>query len=204
VPEPLTDHYSTLAREVEAEIRVQRSRFLAIAFPVASEDAFVARLDEIRSAMFDATHHCWAWRLFEGDRSRSSDAGEPSGSAGRPILQAIVSAALHDTAVVVVRWFGGVKLGTGGLARAYRDAAAAALEAAPRDERWLYERLSVTAPHRDANLLFRMVHPPDVVLAGSEFGVDAKFELDVRRSLVPRIEAELEGMRVSVSKPPRG
>jgi uncharacterized YigZ family protein len=196
----VSDHYRTLEAEAEAELRVQRSRFLALAFPIASEAEFDGRLERIRAQRFDATHHCWAWRLFEPDRARSSDAGEPSGSAGRPILQAIHSAALHDAGVVVVRWFGGVKLGTGGLARAYRDAAHAALEAGAVRERWLYERLSVTAPHRDANLLFRLVRPPEILLAASTFGAEAHFDLDVRRSLATAVAAELEGHRLVVKR----
>ncbi len=195
-----TDHYRTLAGEARAEIREQRSRFLAIAFPISTEEAFAGRLEAIRATHFDASHHCWAWRLFEGDRARSSDAGEPSGSAGRPILQAIQSASLHDTGVVVVRWFGGVKLGTGGLGRAYRDAAAAALEGAALEDRWIYERLIVDAPHRDANTVFRIIHAPDIVLASSEFGADAHFELDVRRSMVAAVVAELEGHRIAVRR----
>ncbi len=194
------DHYTTLSAESRAETRVLRSRFLALAFPISSEEAFTERLDAIRSELFDATHHCWAWRLFEGGRERSSDAGEPSGSAGRPILQAIHSASVHDAAVVVVRWFGGVKLGTGGLGRAYRDAAAAALDAAATEERWMYERIAVEAPHRDANVVFRMVHPPEILLAASAFGVDARFELDVRRSMVEAVVAELEGHRLTVRR----
>ena len=194
------DHYRTLTERTTAEIRVQRSRFLAVAFPTLSEAAFEESLAASRHEWFDATHHCWAWRLFDPERSRSSDAGEPSGSAGRPILQAIQSADLHDIGVVVVRWFGGVKLGTGGLARAYRDATHAALEGAALEERWLYERISVTAPHRDANLVFRMVRPPEIVLASSEFGADAHFELDVRRSQASAIAAELEGARLDVKR----
>jgi uncharacterized YigZ family protein len=194
------DHFRTPGGETRAEIRVLRSRFLAIAFPISSEETFTARLDAIRSEHFDATHHCWAWRLFDGDRARSSDAGEPGGSAGRPILQAIQSASLHDAGVVVVRWFGGVKLGTGGLSRAYRDAAAAALATAPVEDRWIYERLAVDAPHRDANTVFRLIHPPDVVLASSEFGAEAHFELDVRRSMVAGVVAELAGHRIAVRR----
>ena len=114
--------------------------------------------------------------------------------------QAIQSAELFDIGIVVVRWFGGVKLGTGGLARAYRDAAHAALEGGALGERWLYERISVTAPHRDANLVFRMVRPPEIVLASSEFGADAHFELDVRRSQASAIAAELEGARLDVKR----
>ena len=194
------DHYRTLKDRATGEIRVQRSRFLALAFPIASEAAFEEGLGAIRHERFDATHHCWAWTLFDPERSRSSDAGEPSGSAGRPILQAIQSADLYDIGVVVVRWFGGVKLGTGGLARAYRDATHAALEGAALEERWLYERISVTAPHRDASLVFRMVRPPQIVLASSEFGADAHFELDVRRSLAGAVAGELAGARLEVKR----
>lgn len=197
---PIPDNYHTLAAEARGELRVHRSRFLAIAFPISGEEDFTERLDAIRAEYFDATHHCWAWRLFADGRERSSDAGEPSGSAGRPILQAIHGAAIHDAAVVVVRWFGGVKLGTGGLGRAYRDAAALALEADPREERWLYERVRVDAPHRDANLVFRMVRPPDVVLASSTFGVAAHFELDVRKSMADALVAELQGHRIGVTR----
>src|SRR5437764_1072106 len=122
----VSDHYRTIAARVAARIKVERSEFLAIAFPAASEEEFFAELARIEKEHFDATHHCWAFRLFSG-RERSSDAGEPSGTAGKPILGAIDSARFHDVAVVVVRWFGGVKLGTGGLARAYRDSAASVL-----------------------------------------------------------------------------
>lgn len=191
-----SDHYRTLREEARAEIRVQRSRFLGIAAPLADEGEFHPWLERIAKATFDATHHCWAWRLFEGGRARSSDAGEPSGTAGRPILQAIESAALHDLAVVVVRWYGGVKLGTGGLARAYRDAAALALGEAARVDRYLYQRVTVTAHHRDANAVFRLVAPPDVVLVSSDFGEDARFELDVRRSKAAALTEELRALRI--------
>ncbi|MGH9459147.1 MAG: IMPACT family protein [Thermoanaerobaculia bacterium] len=194
------DRYRVLAGEAGAELRVQRSRFAATAFPVASAEEFEARLAAIAKEDFDATHHCWAFRLVEEDLARSADAGEPAGTAGRPILQAIVSAGLHDAAVVVSRWFGGVKLGTGGLARAYRDAAQAALAAAPAADRWIYERLAVTAAHRDANAVFRMIAPPDLVLVGSRFGDMAEFEIDVRLSLVARTLEELQARRIDVKR----
>lgn len=194
------DHYRTLASEGAGDCRVQRSRFHAIAFPVVGEDAFQQRLAAIASEHFDANHHCWAFRLFEGERARSSDAGEPSGSAGRPILQAIERAGLHDAGVVVVRWFGGVKLGTGGLGRAYRDAAQQALAVAPVEDRWIYDRFELSAHHRDANLIYRIIAPPDVVLAGSEFGVNARFDLDVRRSLADRVEADLIAHRIEFKR----
>src|SRR4051794_41980037 len=107
------DSFTTLAERAEFRQKIERSDFLGIAFPVASEDDFFAELQRIQKKYFDATHHCWAFRLRE--RSRSSDAGEPSGTAGKPILAAIEGASLHEVGVVVVRWYGGVKLGTGGV-----------------------------------------------------------------------------------------
>jgi putative IMPACT (imprinted ancient) family translation regulator len=125
------ESFLTLAGEVEAEHRVLGSRFLAIAFPVRTEEAARARLEERARAHFSASHHCAAWRLRDGTW-RALDAGEPSGSAGLPILAALDGLALLDAAVVVSRYFGGTKLGIGGLARAYGEAATLALEQAPR------------------------------------------------------------------------
>jgi uncharacterized YigZ family protein len=178
-----TDHYRTLAAPAEHRQKIDRSDFLGIAFPIAGDGEFFAELERIQKQYFDATHHCWAFRLFDG-RQRSSDAGEPSGTAGKPILAAIEGASLYDLGVVVVRWYGGVKLGTGGLGRAYRDTAAEALREAKTLDRYLYERVRVVVPFSALSTLYRMLHPPDVVLAGEHFGEINEFELDVRTSLV--------------------
>lgn len=123
----------------EVELRVKASRFLARAFradDAATADATVA---DVRRRFHDASHHCWALRVGAPEHTieRSDDDHEPSGTAGPPILAAISGAGIRDTLVVVTRWFGGTKLGTGGLVRAYGDAAHAALDAAPRRDVWL-------------------------------------------------------------------
>jgi putative IMPACT (imprinted ancient) family translation regulator len=123
--------FITLAAPGTAETRVLGSRFLALAFPVREEGEARAELQARERAMFDASHHCSAWRLHDGVW-RANDAGEPSGSAGAPILAAIDGAGVQDCAVIVTRYFGGTKLGVGGLVRAYGEAAGAALAAAPR------------------------------------------------------------------------
>ena len=110
--------------------RVRGSSFLAVAAPAGSEGEARSILAEVEREHFDATHNCSAWRVHAGPW-RANDAGEPSGSAGAPILAAIDGAGLEDCVVVVTRYFGGTKLGVGGLIRAYGDAAAAALAAAP-------------------------------------------------------------------------
>jgi uncharacterized YigZ family protein len=128
------DSYETLAGEAEAEERILRSRFIGLAAPAPDEAAARAFVDATRRRFHDARHVCHAWRVgpVTGPRDTRQDDGEPSGTAGEPILLAIGGAALHGVVVAVARYFGGVKLGPGGLARAYGGVAAAALAAAPR------------------------------------------------------------------------
>jgi len=123
---------STLRAPARRETRVTGSRFLADAHPVAGEAEARARRLALEEEFPAASHHCWALRLRlpAGERELSADAGEPAGTAGVPILQALRRAGVVNAQVIVVRWFGGTKLGKGGLARAYRDAARAAIEAA--------------------------------------------------------------------------
>ncbi len=131
---PSQDLLLTLAAPVQAETRVRGSRFLALAAPAPGRPECDSLLLAEQKKYFDATHHCWAWRSLEAPAEdwAASDAGEPSGTAGQPILGAIDSAGLCGVALVVTRWFGGTKLGTGGLARAYAGAAREALAIAPR------------------------------------------------------------------------
>jgi putative IMPACT (imprinted ancient) family translation regulator len=140
--------FRTLSQPARRETRVRGSRFLADAHPAPDEATARERRRALAAEFPDATHHCWALRLRKGDEERalSDDAGEPAGTAGVPILQAIRRADLLDTQVIVVRWFGGVRLGKGGLARAYRDAARLAIEAAAPVERVPLARLRLVGP----------------------------------------------------------
>lgn len=178
----MRDHYRTLAARAEHRTKVERSEFLAIAFPVSDEASFFAELHAIEKTNFDATHHCWAFRLFAEERTRSSDAGEPSGTAGKPILSAFGD--LYDLGVVVVRWYGGVKLGTGGLGRAYREAAAGAVLIAPLTTRIVYRRVKVEVPFNALGTVYRLTSEPDVVLVSKGFSETNEFEFDVRASKV--------------------
>ena len=118
----------TLIAPHRVEVEVKKSRFVACAAPAATSDAALAFLREVADA--SATHNCWAYRI--GDQYRSSDDGEPGGTAGRPILAAIDGQGVDRVMVVVTRWYGGIKLGAGGLVRAYGGAAAECLRTAPR------------------------------------------------------------------------
>lgn len=195
----MSDHYRTVAKRNEFRQKIERSEFLGIAFSVIEERRFFDELTAISKRHFDATHHCWAFRLRE--RARSSDAGEPSGTAGKPILGAIESAGVFETAVVVVRWFGGVKLGTGGLSRAYRDTAAKTLEAATLLDRYVYSRILVFASFDGIGQLYRLVDPPNVVLAGERYGEPNEFTFDVRESRVEEFKRTLTERRLEFRVP---
>lgn len=177
------DHYRTLSASAEFRHKIERSEFLGIAFSITTEDAFFEELTRMQKRYFDATHHCWAFRLFTDARARGSDAGEPSGTAGRPILAAIEGAALHDVGVVVVRWYGGIKLGTSGLSRAYRETAAETLRLAAPLDRYIYERVRVVAPFDAMSAIYRLPDPPHIVLVETRFGEENEFFFDVRASL---------------------
>lgn len=194
----MSDHFRTLAAPAELRYKIERSEFLGIAFPVTLEDAFFAELERVQKRHFDATHHCWAFRLFAGSRTRSSDAGEPSGTAGKPILAAIEGADFHDTGVIVVRWYGGVKLGTGGLSRAYRDTAAETLKAAKPLDRYVYARVRVVVPFEALNNVYRLINPPNVLLAEENFGERNEFAFDVRLSSQEAFEKRLRELRLAI------
>jgi uncharacterized YigZ family protein len=193
----MSDHFRTLAAPVELRQKIERSEFLGIAFPIAREEEFFAELERTQKKHFDATHHCWAFRSFAGSRSRSSDAGEPSGTAGKPILAAIEGADLFDLGVIVVRWYGGIKLGTGGLSRAYRDTAAGTLKLARPLDRYIYTRIRVIAPFEALNQIYRMIDPPHVLLAEERFGERNEFAFDVRTSRAGAFETRLRELRLA-------
>jgi uncharacterized YigZ family protein len=136
--------YRTIAAPLRYEIeKIKGSRFIATAEPVRSREEARAAVDALRAEMPDATHHCHAWRIT-ADETHFSDDGEPSGSAGRPILRQIEGADLVQVAVIVTRYFGGTKLGTGGLVRAYAAAAKAVLESARIVEHRLTRLIEIT------------------------------------------------------------
>ena len=139
----------TLDRTEIFEQEIRKSRFIAVACPVDSEAEAKARLAEVSD--LSANHNCWAWRI--GQAYRFSDDGEPSGTAGKPILQAIDGQALDRTLVVVTRWFGGILLGSGGLIRAYGGTAAVCLRAAAKTEYVERIALSVSLGFSDLALV---------------------------------------------------
>lgn len=185
----LPDTYRTVRAAAPVELKVKGSRFEGHVVPVADEEAREAALHAIRKAAYDATHHCWAARIGSplGRTERSDDDGEPSGSAGRPILGAIQRHDVFDALVVVVRWYGGTKLGTGGLVRAYGETADRALTAAAHPTIWLLRRLTVDLPYDDLGRVEAELARQGAIVRGVErdFGEAPRFSV-----VVPRRHAE--------------
>ncbi len=141
--------YLTLRAEGRAAFTERRSRFLACAAPVADAEAAASFVAGVRESYRDATHNCWAW-LVDGGHMRASDDGEPSGTAGTPMLEVLKKENLQKAAVVVTRYFGGVLLGAGGLVRAYSTAARLGVEAAGIVRMTPCRRFTLTAVYSDA------------------------------------------------------
>ncbi len=194
---PIADtSYFVPAASAEAEFREKKSRFLAILTPVAAPPSAQEALAGIRGRYPDASHHCWAWRLGAIAEERSSDDGEPAGTAGLPILQVLRGAQLCDVLVVVVRWFGGIKLGKGGLVRAYGEASRRVLAQARRIERFPIELLSLEVPYASVGAVKRLVHPPEVELTEESYGEKAHMVLSVRRSRLEAFRESLAELRI--------
>ena len=154
----MPDTFLTLTAAGEASLTEKRSRFLAFAHPVHTEGEVKEMVAEYRRKFHDARHVCFAYAIGpEGDHTRANDDGEPSGTAGRPILGQIRSKGLTDCLVVVVRYFGGVKLGTPGLIAAYKTAAALCLEAVPVAEKTVMGRFRVDIPYTSADMAMRFI-----------------------------------------------
>jgi uncharacterized YigZ family protein len=169
----------TLASPVSAEIDIRKSRFIALAIPVADRDAALRELERLRAEHPGATHVCWA--LLAGGQSGMSDDGEPSGTAGRPILEVLRHHEVDGVLAAVVRYYGGIKLGAGGLVRAYTDAIATAMQSAERVERIERGSIAVEIDYADEARVRRWIEQHDAELS------DAAYEMTVR--LVVRMPA---------------
>jgi uncharacterized YigZ family protein len=155
----LPDSYLTLGGSGRAEIKIQRSRFISLAAPAASEEEARAHVAQMAREYHDSRHVCHAWRLGETGcpAEKANDAGEPSGTAGEPILTALRRLDITNCCAIVVRYFGGVKLGTGGLVRAYGQAADEALAQAPIKEILLGRQFSLSFPYAQQKTITKIL-----------------------------------------------
>lgn len=178
---PAFDTYRSIEKPSQGLFRDKGSRFIALAFPVESEDEVREKVATARKEYHDARHHCYAYRIgLGGTIWRASDDGEPAGSAGRQILGQIDSAGLSDTLIIVVRYFGGIKLGIPGLIRAYKSASADALGAAKVIEKISGHWHKVQFSYDSLPSVMKMVKDLDLGQRGQSFMQSCEMEIFVR------------------------
>ena len=177
------DAYKSIAGPSEGLFKDNGSRFIALAYPVETEEEVREIVSRLRKEYHDARHHCYAYRLgYKRDVFRASDDGEPSGSAGRPILGQIDSLGLSDVLVVVVRYFGGIKLGIPGLIRAYKTSSADALSQAAVIEKIAARRFRLHFDYLSMNAVMKVLKEMDLPQSGQQFGEECSLEIRVRLS----------------------
>ena len=182
------DVYRTVEAPAEAACRERSSKFLSYIYPVCTEEEIRERLEALRKRYFDATHHCYAWRLGpHGETFRANDDGEPSGTAGKPILGQLLSNELTECLVVVVRYFGGTKLGVSGLIETYKAAAAEAIGTNRIVERTVDDTVSVIFPYMTMNDIMRTVKELAPAIVEQDFDTVCTMKLRIRRSRAPEL-----------------
>ncbi|MFI5264246.1 MAG: IMPACT family protein [Candidatus Kapaibacterium sp.] len=187
------DFYFTIERPGRAsELKVKGSRFIACIFPVTSKSEIQTALDLLRKEFYDATHHCYAYRLgTRGETIRAADDGEPSGTAGKPILLALSSRNLNDCLLVVVRYYGGTNLGTGGLARAYLEAAQLAVGGAAIRTVYLTNSFTIRLGYEDVPRLEKLLASFNAKTSDAQFGERVVMKAEIRKSLSDRFKADI-------------
>lgn len=173
------DTYKSIASKSEGLYKDKGSKFISIAFPVTSENEVKDLLDAVRKEYHDARHHCYAYRMgMDGGTWRYNDDGEPSSTAGRPIYGQLLSNGLSDTLIVVVRYFGGIKLGVPGLIKAYKAAAADAIANATVIEKTATETLNVSFGYEETDRIMRILK--EMNLSPEEYVSDMQCHIKVR------------------------
>ena len=188
-----SDSYRTIGAPSVAVFKEKSSKFLAFAYPVCNAEQIKDCLDALRKKYYDATHHCYAWRMgAAGEQTRANDDGEPSGTAGRPILGQLLSADVTDCLIVVVRYFGGTKLGVSGLIEAYRRSAADVLAEADIVERTVDTTLDIEFPYQVQGDVMRIVKDMQPHVVSQSFDNMCAVTLRIRRSMAEQLRGRLE------------
>ena len=189
----IEDTYKTIVAPAEGLYTEKRSKFIAIALPVSTVEEVKEQLDVYQKKYCDARHVCYAYMLGpERKDFRANDNGEPSGTAGKPILGQINSNGLTNILIIVVRYFGGIKLGTSGLIVAYRTAASEAIVAATVIEKTVDEEVTVLFEYPLMNDVMRIVKEEGPAIVSQGYDTDCSMTLRIRRSLMPRLCQRLE------------
>lgn len=202
----MEDSYKTVEHPAEGYLTEKKSKFISHIVPVKSAEEVKEIVEEHRKKYYDARHVCWAYMLgWEREEFRANDDGEPSGTAGKPILGQINSAELTDVLILVVRYFGGTLLGTGGLIKAYKEAAADAIAHAEIVEKTVDDRIVIRFEYPLLNEVMRLLKQYEEVQWTQEFRENCRMDLSIRRSLSTRLREQLSSLHgVEVSSPEQG
>ncbi|MDG3582368.1 IMPACT family protein [Galbibacter pacificus] len=182
----MKDTYKTIAKKApEVLFKDKGSKFFGYAFPVSTEDDIKLYLEEIKTSHNSARHHCYAWQLGTGDgqvQYRANDDGEPSNTAGMPIYGQIQSFNVTNVLIVVVRYFGGVKLGVGGLINAYKTTAQMCLEASSIIEKTIDNRYLIAFQYKDMNNVMRVIKEKNLQIESQKMDLSCKITVSIRKS----------------------
>ena len=197
---PIIDTFFSISSPSEGLFKDNGSRFIALAYPVETEEEIKGIIDSLKKEYHDARHHCYAYRLgLDGAKFRANDDGEPSGSAGRQILGQLDSAGLSDILVVVVRYFGGIKLGIPGLIRAYRTSTADALSKAEVVEKVAGKNYRLTFDYLAMNDVMKVLKDLNIPQSNQDFGtscsIDVRVRLSQEKDFLDRLEKFLLSLR---------
>lgn len=197
---PIKDTFFSISSPSEGLFKDNGSRFIALAYPVETEEEIKGIMDSLKKEYHDARHHCYAYRLgLDGTKFRANDDGEPSGSAGRQILGQLDSAGLSDVLVVVVRYFGGIKLGIPGLIRAYRTSTADALSKAEVVEKIAGKNYRLTFDYLAMNDVMKVLKDLNIPQSNQDFGtscsIDVRVRLSQEKDFLDRLEKFLLSLR---------
>lgn len=189
------DEYQTIISSEESLFKDKGSKFHGYSFPVMSEEDIKVRLDEVKIKHPKARHHCYAYRLgYTGENYRANDDGEPSGSAGKPILNTLISLELTNTLVVVVRYFGGTLLGVPGLINAYKEATKEALQISEKEVRTINSLVMIEYDFDQTNAVMQMIKKLELTVKEQTFDSRCGIVLEVRNSFIEKIREELKDL----------
>lgn len=199
--EPMaSDTYLTIAAPSQGLYKEKGSKFLAFAYPVENEAEIKSLIEKLRKEYYDARHHCYAYVLgYKQEIYRINDDGEPSSTAGKPIHGQILSQGLTQVLVVVVRYFGGTKLGTSGLIAAYKAATADALAQAQVVEKMVMRTYELRFPYQQMDVVMRIVKELHLQVLGQKADNECRMRVAVRLSDCPRCEEKLTDARIAFS-----
>jgi uncharacterized YigZ family protein len=187
------DTYFTIAVPSEGEYKEKGSKFIAFTYFVSDESSIKEKLEQLKKEQFKATHHCYAYRLgIDGKNYRANDDGEPSGTAGRPILGQIDSFGLTNVLIIVVRYYGGTKLGTSGLINAYREAAKNALDKSQKIEKIIESIIEVSISYNQLNEMMQFLKQYEIEIITSIYtDNEILVKLNVRNKLISIVNEKI-------------